>query len=210
MTSRPRHPDSPFTSLPTNPGARNHRAGRNIEERIAALEEGLPIAYSRGTVAATGPTVLLAGHGFLAAGSASLTRLLASTGALHTATTNIDNVLGIYFNDDYAITGYTREIRIVGHLTVNNVAPGCDFTGSLRTLTGLSGTSSAITASTVGAAVATTNTVVAPAAGSRQLLDSGWMTRPANDWYYLAMFNSAALAVGSRVSVDMALELRWV
>lgn len=44
--SSPRFTDSPFSDFPTDPGARNHRAGRSLEQRVAALEQVTPLVVA--------------------------------------------------------------------------------------------------------------------------------------------------------------------
>lgn len=110
---------------------------------------------------------------------------------------------------DYAITGKTTQLRVLGLCAVNGTAVGSDVTFSLRNVTS-AGAANSITYTAASSVASSTVTLTNPAANSTPSGVSADFNLPADGAYVLCAAHASALAASSFVSFHAWLQLKWV
>lgn len=110
---------------------------------------------------------------------------------------------------DLAIAGKTTQLRLEYILTTNGTAPASDFTLGLHPITG-SGGGAGVVSMTMGAAVGSTVTIVAPALGTSTRAVSAVFNLPTDGIYTLGVVPSANPAASAATLHMGKLQVRHV
>jgi hypothetical protein len=125
------------------------------------------------------------------------------------------NLAGLFpmVNADHVIPGRTCQLRVVGSLLVNNVAPTGNFTVGLSQITSIGGGAGVVNVVGTTQRLATT-TLVTPGAVSINPLTSVWTALNTTNFpdasYCFALTTTATIAASSAVTMNIILQRRYV